>query len=247
MENITISRKFTRLETKDFTIFANQRGYESEVADYIVPAKRMIEIPNDFIGLKLMTGDRFTFTTGAAETTRALTLTFPIARDSLIPLVGQNVIVVRRTPAPVIEWPTFTVTEPRTVTLTGLLVSTAYVFDVYYLFGVGSVNITVISADETARTKILEGAIRKINMLNQEDVRTGLKPGMVGLCIPERYRIQVRVNTPAPIILFDPVADIGARSRFARESFIELPVNVSDLLQWPEDIERYSKQQLLSI
>ncbi|MBT9164843.1 MAG: hypothetical protein DDT23_00851 [candidate division WS2 bacterium] len=247
MEKLTISRKFARLETKDFTIFANQRGYESEIAEYVVPAKRMIEIPNDFIGLKLMTGDRFTFTTGVGETTRALVLTYPIARDSLIPLVGQNVIVVRRTPAPVIEWTTFSVTEPRTVTLTGLLASTAYVFDVYYLFGVGSVNITVISADETARTKILESAIRKINMLNQEDVRMGLKPGMVGLCIPERYKIQVRVNTPAPVILFDPVVDAGARSRFARESFIELPVNVSDLLQWPEDIERYAKQQLMAL
>jgi len=248
-EEITISRKFNRLDTIDFTITPNQINYESEVATYIVPAKRMIEIPDDFIGLKLMTGQRFVFTTGAGVTTATLTLAHPIARDPLIPMNGANVIVVRHIPAPRAEWPIahYTVTEPRTVVLSGLAPATAHEFDVYYLFGVGSVNITVVSADETAKTKILEGAIRRINMLNQEDVRTGLKPGMVGLCIPERYRIQVKVNTPAPIIFFDPVVDVGARSRFARESFIELPVNVSNLLEWPLNIERYAKQQLAAL
>jgi len=249
MEKITISRKFTRLATKDFVITANQSNYESEIATYIVPAKRMIEIPNDFIGLKLMTGERFTFTTGTAETTKTLTLTYPIARDTLIDLKGANVIVVKNTPTPRVEWAVanYTVTEPKTVALSGLTSGTAYTFDVYYLFGTGSANITVVSADETAKTKILEGAIRKINMLNQEDVRVGLKPGMVGLCIPERYKIQIRVITAAPIVFYDPTTDSGAKSPYARESFIELPVDVSSLLQWPENIERYAKQQLMAL
>lgn len=248
-EEISISRKFTRLETKDFTITANQSNYESEVATYVVPAKRMIEIPDDFIGLKLMTGERFTFSTGAGVTTKSLTLTYPIARDSLIALKGANVIVVRNKPTPREEWPVdkYTVTEPKTVDLSGLTENTDYEFDIYYLFVGGSVNITVISADETAHTRILEGAIRKINMLNQEDVRTGLKPGMVGLCIPERYKIQVKVKTAAAIVFFDPVADSGAKSKYARESFIELPVNESNLLEWPGGIEAYAKTQLMGL
>ena len=249
MEEIIISRKFTRLETKDFTITANQSNYESEVATYIVPAKRIVEIPDDFIGLKLMTGERFAFSTAAGETTKTLTLTYPIARDSLIDLKGANVIVVKNTPTPREEWAVanYTVTEPKTVDLSGLTESTSYEFDIYYLFGAGSVNITVVSADETAKTKILEGAIRKINMINQEDVRVGLKPGMIGLIIPERAKIQVRVTTAASIVFYDPVTDTGAKSPYARESFIELPVNVSDQIQWPENIETYAKQQLMAL
>ena len=162
---------------------------------------------------------------------------------------GANVIVVKNTPSPRAEWAVanYTVTEPKTVALSGLTAETAYTFDIYHLFGDGSVNITVVSADETAKTKILEGAIRKVNMINQEDVRVGLKPGMIGLVIPERYKIQVRVKTPASIIFFDPVADSGAKSKYARESFIELPVNVSNQIEWPENIEVYAKEQLMAL
>ena len=84
-------------------------------------------------------------------------------------------------------------------------------------------------------------------MINQEDVRVGLKPGMIGLIIPERTKIQVRVKTAASIVFYDPVIDTGAKSPYARESFIELPVNVSDQIQWPENIETYSKQQLMAL
>jgi len=247
MEDNIIPRKLGRLETSDFVITPNQINYESEIATYVVPAQRVIEIADKFMGLKLMTGDRVTFTTGVGETTRTLTLTHNIARDALIPLVGQNVIVVRRTPTPVLEWTTFTVTEPRTVALTGLLASTAYVFDVYYLFGVGSVNISVISADEQVRTKIFERSIRSVNMINQEDTRMGLRAGMIGLVIPERFRIQVRVITPASVILHHPTADIGAKSPFARESFIELPIYISNQLDWPEGTEDFAKQQTAAI
>lgn len=248
MENTTISRNFTRLETSDFALSTRQANYESEIATYVVPAKRVVEIPDSFIGLKLMTGERFTFTTGVGETTRVLSLTNDIARDSLISLNGANVIVVRRTPTPVLEWAVadYSVSLPRTVTLTGLIASTAYAFDVYYLFGIGSANITVLSSDNTARTRILEAAIRRINMINQEDVRMGLKPGMTGLVIPERYRIQVRVNTPAPVF-WHGLTETANTSPFARESFIELPINSSSLLEWPEGITRYAKEQLMAL
>ncbi len=248
MENLVISRQLDRITTRDFVLRTNQLNYESETATYIVPAKRMLEIPDDFIGLKLMTGERFVFTTGVGVTTQTLTLSHSIARDSLIELRGANVIVVRRIPVPVEEWAiaNYTVTEPRTVVLTGLIASTAYQFDIYYLFGGGSLNISVISSNESARTKILERAIRAVNMVNQEDVRVGLKPGMIGLCIPERFRIHVNVITPARIIWHDP-AETAFSSPFARESFIELPVNVSNLLQWPAGIEIHAKQQLLGL
>ena len=248
MEHLDIKRQLIRLETGHFVLRANQRDYESEVATYIVPAGKLYEIPGDFIGLKLKTGERFTFRTGVGVTTQTLTLTYDIARDQLIPLEGANVVVVKDSPAPREEWPTanYTVTLPRTIELTGLLADTDYVFDVYYLFGAGSVNITVTSADETARTKVLERNIRAVNMLNQENVRVGLKPGMVGLCIPERYKICVKVVTPAPIY-FHAAEETAYSSPFARESFVSLPVNVSNLLDWPENIERYAKEQLMAL
>ena len=249
VEKLAILRNIIRLGNKDFTVSANQLNYESEIATYIVPAKRMCEIPDDFIGLKLMTKDSFSFTTGSAETTQTLTLTYPIARDTLIDLTGANVIVVKDTPAPRGEWAIadYTVTEPKTVALSGLTASTAYIFDIFYLFKAGSISITVVSSDETAKTKILERAIGKVNTINQEDVRVGLKPGMVGLCIPERWKIQIRVITPASIVLYDRGIDTGAKSLYARESFIELPINVSNLLSWPEGIKAYAKSQLMAL
>jgi hypothetical protein len=246
---VQISRKFSRLTNKDFTILANQSNYESEIATYQVPPKKVFEIPDAFIGMKLMTKESFSFTTATGETSHDCTLTYPIAQDSTIALKGANVIVVKRSPTPAGEWSTanYTVTLPKTVTLSGLTQSTSYVFDIFYLFGgAGSVNITIYSDDRSAKTKILESAIRKINQVNQEDVRTGIKPGQVGLVIPERYLIQVRVICPASIVLWDPIADSGAKSLYARESFIELPVNVSDLLAWPEGIKAFAKSQLIA-
>ena len=240
----TIMKKLIRLTNDDFTLFANQLNYESEIASYVVPAKRVYEIPDEFIGLKLMTKESFSFTTNSGETTHTLTLSYPIARDPLIDLKGANVIVVKTSPTPVAEWAVanYTVTEPKTVALSGLTQNTSYTFDVYYLFKGGSVNITVVSADGTGRTKILESSIGKVNMLNQEDVRVGLKPGMVGLVIPERFKIQINVITPAHVVLYNK-----DNNPYARESFIELPVNVSNLLDWPEGIKTYAKSQLMSL
>ena len=60
MEDNIIPRKLGRLETSDFVITPNQINYESEIATYVVPAQRVIEIADKFMGLKLMTGDRVT-------------------------------------------------------------------------------------------------------------------------------------------------------------------------------------------
>ena len=247
-EEVAISRKFSRLRESDFTLTANQKDYESEVATYIVPSKRIIEIPDDFIGLKLMTGERFSFTTGVGETTKTLTLTYEIARDGLISLKGANVIVVKNSPTPREEWAVanYTVTLPKTVDLSGLTAETSYQFDIYYLFCDGTVKIVVQSADETAKTNLLNRAIRAVNMLNQENVKVGLKPGMIGLVIPERFKIILAVKTLAPIYLYG-LQETTCTSPYARESFIELPVNVSDLLQWPEETEAYAKRQLMGL
>ena len=245
MEQLDIKRQLNRLETHHFILSKNHLNYESEVATYIIPAEKIYEVPDDFIGLKLMTKETHKFTTGTGVTTHTITLHHDIARDNLIPLEGANVIVVRDVPAPRKEWPTanYTVTLPRTVKLTGLVGGTAYTFDFYYLFGAGSVNITVESADELVKTKILEGNIRGINMKNQENVRAGLKPGMVGLCIPEKFSIKVNVVAPT-VVCFRADEETAFSSPFARESFISLPVNISDLKDWPENMIRYAKEQI---
>jgi hypothetical protein len=230
------------LSNTDFTITANQIGYESEIATYIVPQNKVLELPDKFIGMRLMTKETFTFSTGTGETTHACTLTYPIASNELLSLVGKSVIVVK-SGTPNAEWTNFTVTLPNTVTISGLTQSTNYTFYIFYHFCDGSVNITVTSDDGNVKTKVLEKSIREINQINTEDVRKGLKYGMVGLIIPERYKIQVKVITSAPIVLYYPNVDTGAKSKWARESFIELPVDVSDILQWPEGIKAFAKQQ----
>lgn len=246
VEKAKIIRGSGLITNKDFTITANQIGYESEIATYIVSQNRVLELPDKFIGLKLMTKDTFSFTTGSAETSHTCTLTYPIATNELISMNGANVIVVERSPA-VGEWAVanYTVTVPKTVVISGLTASTAYVFDIYYLFNNGSVNITIVSDNGNVKTKVLERAIGKVNTLNQEDIRAGLKYGQIGLVIPERYKIQIRVITSAPVILWDPVADSGAKSLYARESYIELPVDISDILQWPEGVKTFAKSQFV--
>jgi len=244
-EEKQIIRQSGILTNTDFVVTPNQIGYESEIATYKVPQNRVVEIPDKFIGMKLMAKDTFSFTTGGSETSHDCTLTQPIARNNLIDLKGANVIVVKRTPTPVQEWAVanYTVTEPKTVTISGLTVSTAYVFDIYYLFNNGSVNVSVISDDGTVKTKILEKAIGEVNQLNQYDARKGLRWGKINLIIPDRWQIQVRVITQASIVLFDPTQDSGAKSIFARQSYIEFPIDTSSIFQWGAEIRDIAKQK----
>jgi hypothetical protein len=246
MEQKTIRRNKIILGNSSFTMSANQSNYESEVATYSVPQNRVVEIPNEFIGLKLMTKQTFSFTTASGVTTQTLTTTYPIATDANIPMVGQNVIVVITTPATG-EVTTFTVTTPNTVTLSGLTASTSYVVDVYYMFNSGQAKITVTSSDETAVTTLLSRNIGNLNATDQNDVRSGLKPGQLGLIIPERSKIQLKVITAAPIFLYAPGAETAYSSVYARQSFLELPANISSIFDWPSGIKGFAKQQQTGI
>jgi len=241
-----IVRQSGIITNTDFVVTANQVGYESEIATYIVPQNRVLELPDKLIGLKLATKDSFSFTTGTGETQHDCTLTYPIAPDPLLPLVGGTVIVVQRSAggSPTnVEWTNFTVTLPKTVTIKGLTQGTAYVYDVFYLFADGSVNITVVSDDGTVRTKILESSIASVNQLNQLDSRKGLRYGKINMIIPDRWQIQVRVITNASVVLYDPTADSGAKSKFARQSYIELPVDISSIFQWGAEVRDIAKQR----
>ncbi len=246
MAQDTIRRNKIVLGNSSFTLSANQSNYESEVATYVVPQNRVVEIPNEFIGLKLMTKQTFTFTTASGVTTQALTTTYPIATDSNITMVGQNVVVVLTTPATGVIT-TFTVTVPNTVTLSGLTGSTSYVANVYYMFNSGQAKITVTSSDETAVTTILSRNIGNLNATDQNDVRSGLKPGQLGLIIPERNKIQLKVITAAPIFLYAPGADTAYSSAYAQQSFLELPANISSIFDWPTGIKGLAKQQQTGI
>ena len=241
-----IVRQSGVITNTDFVVTANQVGYESEIATYKVPQNRVLELPDKLIGLKLATKDSFSFTTGTGETQHNCTLSFPIAQDPLLPLVGGTVIVVQRSAggsSTNVEWTNFTVTLPKTVTIKGLTQSTEYVYDIFYLFADGSVNITVVSDDGTVRTKILESSIASVNQLNQLDSRKGLRYGKINMIIPDRWQIQVRVITNASVVLYDPTADSGAKSKFARQSYIELPVDISSIFQWGAEVRDIAKQR----
>lgn len=252
-EEIVIKTTKQLLATyRDFVIKANQVNYESEIAEYVVPSKRVLEIPNDFIGLKLMTGEEFSFATGAGENSKTLTTTYNIVKDPLLPLAPPNsgapacVIVRKVSPAPENEWTNFTVTLPRTITLNGLTASTNYVFRVYYLFDVGNVKITILSADETAKKDILTSSIFAVNSLNQENIKAGLKPGSVGQIIPERYKVQLKVKTPAPVYLFGST-ESGRKTPWARVSYLELPVLMSNEFEWKVNVDELAKSQMLTL
>jgi hypothetical protein len=241
-----IVRQSGVITNTDFVITPNQVGYESEIATYKVPQNRVLELPDRLIGLKLATKDSFSFTTGSGETQHNCTLSFPIAQDPLLPLVGGTVIVVQRSAggsSTNVEWTNFTVTLPKTVTIKGLTAGTDYVYDIFYLFAGGSVNITIVSDDGTVRTKILESSIASINQLNQLDSRKGLRYGKINMIIPDRWQIQVRVITNASIVLYDPTTDSGAKSKFARQSYIELPVDISSIFQWGAKVRDIAKQR----
>jgi hypothetical protein len=241
-----IVRQSGIITNTDFVIIPNQVGYESEIATYKVPQNKVLELPDKLIGLKLATKDSFSFTVGSGETQYDCILTYPIAKDPLLPLVGGTVIVVQRSAggsATNVEWTNFTVTLPKTVTIKGLTPNTEYVYDIFYLFADGSVNITVVSDDGTVRTKILESSIASVNQLNQLDSRKGLRYGKINMIIPDRWQIQVRVITKASVVLFHPTEDSGAKSRFARQSYIELPVDISSIFKWGKEVREIAKQR----
>ena len=246
-----IKRVFGRLTQEHFSLFANQLDYESEVAVYQVPSGKMVELDGrEFIGLKFITVEQFSFTTGSAETSKTLTVSYGIARDPLLPDVpsaaGQpaNVLVEKTSPAPAGEWTSFTVSGDN-VTLSGLTASTSYVFKIYYLFEKGYAKITVYSADETAKLDVLNENIGRINRLNQEDTRFGLKLGVTGLFpVPERYKIKIRVKAPTYVYWFGATAS-GVKTPYARVGLISLPVAMSDMIEYPESIKLYAKQQLI--
>jgi hypothetical protein len=243
-----IIRQSGILTNTDFTITPNQVGYESEIATYKVPQNRVVELPDKLIRLKLMTKETFSFTSPTNATEKSVVLTYPIVQDPLVSLVRNAVIVVQRSAggnSTNVEWTNFTVTLPNTVTIKGLTQSTDYVYDIFYLFSDGSVNITIVSDDATVRTKILESSIVGINQLNQLDSRKGLRYGKINMILPDRWQIQVRVITSASIVLYDPVADSGAKSKFARHSYIELPVDISSIFQWGEEVRDIAKQRAM--
>jgi len=241
----TITRKSQTLQTSNFVLSANQLSYLSPVATYTVPQSQVLEIPNSFIGLKLMTKESHSFSTGSGVTTYSITTNFPIAVDPSITLVGQNVVVVITTPATGAVT-TFTVTTPNTVALTGLTQNTSYVVTVYYYPIGGSATLTVTSSDGTATTPILTKSLMTLAYTNDDDVRQGLKPAMVGLVIPERYQIQLQINSPAPIVLYG-TTETAYSSPYASQSFISLPVQISSIFDWPDGIKGYAKGQLMGV
>lgn len=241
------------LTNRHFTPRANQLNYESEIATYIVPAKKVIEIPADYIRLKLMTGEEFSFTTGTNENSKTLTLTYPIAKDPRLPLKAANagdsacVIVVRTTPSPVTEWvgANVTVTEPKTVVLSGLTASTAYVFKVYYLFDDGTVKLTIRSSDETQKKDILVAGIGEVNRIDQENIKAGLQVGGVGQNLPERWKLELRVKTAAPVFLYGET-ESGNVTPYARVSRIRLPVLITNQEDWGTNVEAIAKATMLA-
>lgn len=246
MEKLNILRRVINLTTGAFVLRANQRDFDSETATYTVPNNRMNETIDELVQMKLMTRESFSFTTATGVTTHTLVLTHDIAPDPALAMVGGVAVVVRRTPTPVAEITTYTVALPRTIHLTGLAAGTAHTFDVYYLFGAGRVNLSVLTDDGTAQTRILESSIRAVNMLNQVDDRMGLRLGRVGVLVPEDFRIQVRVVTPAAVI-WHGATETAFSSPFARESFINLQVNDSNMLEWPAGIALTAKEQVAGI
>jgi len=240
-----ITRKNQTLQTNDFVLSGNQLSYPSPVATYTVPQSQVLEIPNSFIGLKLMTKETHSFSTGSGVTTQTITTNFPIAVDPSITLVGQNVVVDITTPATGVVT-TFTVTTPSTINLTGLTGSTAYVVTVYYYPIGGTATLMVTSSDGTANTTVLTRSLQSLAYTNDDDVRQGLKPAMTGLVISEHYQIQLFVTSAAPIVLIG-TTETAFSSPNAEQSFIALPVQISSIFNWPDGIKTYAKSQLMGV
>ncbi len=247
-----INRSGVVVQNSSGVLSANQLSYESEIWPYTVPQIRVLEIPNKFIGLKLMTRDSFSFT--ASGTTQAITLNFPVAQDPELNTssgtigIGTNIVVffLTGTTGPSTN---FTFTGPKTVTLNGLTSTTAYTGYIYYMFAdaKSQAKITITSSDGTATGTLINRAIGNLNTTIQNDVRSGIKPGGLGYILPERFQLQLKVITPAPIFLYAPGSETTFSSPNAVNSFIELNCQLSALSSWPPGTGAYAKQQLTGI
>lgn len=250
VQTLKIRRSGINLQNADGVLSANQLGYESEVWTYRVPQGRVLELPNRFMGLKLMTRDSFSFT--ATGSSQAITLNFPIAQDPGLNGsggalgIGTNVVVVYTAGKSGVDT-NFTVTQPKTVTLDGLTSTTVYTGHIYYLFGDGQAKITITSSDGTSVGTFVNRSIANLNSTDQNDVRSGMKPGALGFVIPERFVVQLKVITQAPVFLYATGADTSESSQYAVNSFIDLVGQISSLSDWPPGTGEYAKKQLTGI
>jgi len=238
------------LTNEEAVIMPNNPGDRSTIATFFVPRERVYEVVNKFFQLKLPAGEVFPAVTGV--TSHIIQLTHPIARDPTISLKGANVILVQEvgginTEVPVANYEVDEIT--RNITITGLVTGTTYVFKAYYLFGCNnsSVKINVLSPDgNTGRNILPIGSIRSINISNQEDINKGLRLSMAGLPIPQNFRIELEVTTPASIILYGKNEAPG-QSPFSKEGFINIPMDSSARADWPVDLESQTKVHLATV
>ncbi len=214
------------LRNEDFVTTANVANVETVIAEHIVPRGMVKILTTDPIEHRLQTKESFSFTTGTAVTTQTLALAGDIIDSPDLGDVGDAAIVVRTTPTPITEWTNFTIDyAANTISLSGLIAATAYVFDVYYTFSEGSINIKIKTPENRLELVLLNTAIKTLSQRSQYNINTA--PTIVNIeILPEMFRLIISVKS-SRVVSWDA---------YARNSTINIPYAVTTRGEMPEGI-----------
>lgn len=222
------------LTNRHFVLTPNTAGVDTTIAERRIPREIAEQIVDDAIEMRLMTRETFTFTTAAGETTRMLSLAGDIVSSPELGHIGDSAILIRTTPAPIIEWTTATIDYVlNRITLTGLLASTAYVFDVFYVFGEGNFTIKLETPTAGRETSMLYGSVRSLSQRSQYNVKSALT--LSGELMPEMFRLVITLNSPR-VVSWDANA---------RNSILSFPIAVQPMHELPEEIVEQVKAQMV--
>ena len=201
-----IKETFGVLKTEDFVQTENIPNTKTEILRYEIPDyTRLTLLTVKPIELRLMTKENFVFKTAVGATTHTVTVTGDMQDSPDLGNVGDAVILRRNSPTPVQEWTTANINYPaNTITFTGLAADTSYNFDVFYMFGGGTIEIEIIDPTRRVRRPIFSTTTDLINRRRQIDDRTAMRLPRAETLF-SRYLISIFLTAALPVS-FDPLA-----------------------------------------
>lgn len=180
------------LTREDFTLSANTPNVNTTVAEFVIPRGYAFRYLAHSARLLLGTMDQFN-----GDGVQA---TFNLSRD-IIPSRGNGPAstdgAVATVNGAVVAIQSINYAA-NSVTLAAAPANGATV-RIYYAFGEGRYTVEVFSADERRHDTHANGAIRRLNASNQEDVNQLFRLKFATNWLPQDFLIRIQVNTPATV------------------------------------------------
>jgi hypothetical protein len=224
------------LKLSDFTLTDSIQNAEITIAEFEVPrgaAYRIPQVPFELI-LPVKEGP-IDITTGGGITSKVITTTNNIADNARLPDAQEVLVFVHAgtAEASATLWPTYTVTRPKTITLTGLTAATTYTAWVYYISDEGKLNIIATTNNGGRKKTLYISRIGSLNLVDQYDQRTAPKMSNC-IMLPEKFKLKIVAKlTAVPQINWSGTLDIARTN-----ALLEIPFERRSIVQVTADVRK---------